>query len=94
MTNKHTPGPWRIGDAGFTVFGPPKPGAFPETIATIKSRANASLIATAPEMADILADIVLWNNEEHPRNLEAAIRRGLRLLQTLGIEPLVNEEEG
>jgi hypothetical protein len=51
MTNtQHTPGPWRIGDAGFTVFGPPKPGALAETIAPVKSRANARLIAAAPEM--------------------------------------------
>ena len=47
---RHTPGPWRIGDAGFTVFGPPKPGALAETIAPVKSRANARLIAAAPDL--------------------------------------------
>lgn len=50
MTTQHTPGPWRIGDAGFTVFGPPKPGALPETIAPVKNRANARLIAAAPDL--------------------------------------------
>jgi len=50
MTSQHTPGPWRIGDAGFTVFGPPKPGALPETIAPVKNRANARLIAAAPDL--------------------------------------------
>jgi hypothetical protein len=55
MTNtQHTPGPWRIGDAGFTVFGPPKPGALPETIAPVKNRANARLIAAAPELLEAL----------------------------------------
>ena len=51
MTNtQHTPGPWQIGDGGFTVFGPTSPGVFPVTIAPTKSRANARLIAAAPEL--------------------------------------------
>jgi len=54
MTTQHTPGPWRIGDAGFTVFGPPKSGALPETIAPVKNRANARLIAAAPELLEAL----------------------------------------
>jgi hypothetical protein len=61
MTNtQHTPGPWRIGDAGFTVFGPPKPGALPETIAPVKNRANARLIAAAPELLEVLEDVLPW----------------------------------
>jgi hypothetical protein len=55
---QHTPGPWRIGDAGFTVFGPPNPGALPETIAPTKSRANARLIAAAPELLAALQSIL------------------------------------
>lgn len=58
MTSRHTPGPWRIGDAGFTVFGPPKPGALPETIAPVKNRANARLIAAAPDLLDVLAEML------------------------------------
>jgi hypothetical protein len=54
MTSQHTPGPWRIGDAGFTVFGPPKPGALPETIAPVKNRANARLISAAPDLLEAL----------------------------------------
>ena len=46
----HTPGPWRIGDAGRTVFGPPNGNPSPETVAHCTSRANASLIAAAPAL--------------------------------------------
>jgi hypothetical protein len=58
MTTQHTPGPWRIGDAGFTVFGPPKPGALPETIAPVKNRANARLISAAPELLAALEALI------------------------------------
>jgi hypothetical protein len=50
----HTPGPWRVGDAGHTVFGPPNGTPFPATIATLGKRdefkANAKLIAAAPDL--------------------------------------------
>lgn len=38
---KHTPGPWRVGDAGATVFGPPNGNPSPETVATVRKAANA-----------------------------------------------------
>lgn len=57
---KHTPGPWRIGDKGMTVFGPltdqPSPIAIANLIpptprAGIEEReANAHLIAAAPDL--------------------------------------------
>ena len=50
MTEQHTTGPWRIGDAGFTVFGPPNGTSAPEVVAPCKTRANARLIAAAPEL--------------------------------------------
>jgi hypothetical protein len=40
---RHTPGPWRIGDAGHTVFGPPR-GLPPKIIASNLSTANAARI--------------------------------------------------
>ena len=50
----HTKGPWRIGDAGHTVFGPPTGNPSPETVATLAKseswRSNARLIAAAPDM--------------------------------------------
>lgn len=52
MEEKHAPGGWRIGDAGFTIFGPKKPdGSLPETIATIKNKAYGELLRAAPETA-------------------------------------------
>lgn len=53
MSN-HTPGPWRVGDAGFTVFGPPNGNPSPETVATVRKRANSHLIAAAAEMLEEL----------------------------------------
>ena len=49
---QHTPGPWRVGDAGWTVFGPPNGEPSPETIAEIRRRKNARLIAAAPELLE------------------------------------------
>ena len=47
----HTPGPWRVGDAGHTVFGPPNGDKSPEIIASnIRSKGNAKLIAAAPDL--------------------------------------------
>jgi len=46
----HTPGPWRVGDAKVTVFGPPNGNPSPETIASIRKGANAALIAAAPDL--------------------------------------------
>jgi hypothetical protein len=46
----HTPGPWRIGDAGHTIFGPPNGSPCPEIIAHGLTKANARLIASAPEL--------------------------------------------
>lgn len=45
--SEHTPGPWRIGDAGLTVFGPPNGNPSPETVAPCKTRANAAFIVKA-----------------------------------------------
>jgi hypothetical protein len=50
--SEHTTGPWRIGDAGVTVFGPPNGNPSPKTVANVKSKADAKLIAAAPELLD------------------------------------------
>ena len=64
----HTPGPWRIGDAGNTIFGPKNGNPSPERVATIHGgkidqsacdrlltmQANARLIAAAPELLEAL----------------------------------------
>ena len=59
MTEQHTPGPWRIGDAGTAVF-PPKEvfASKPRAIASNLSRADARLIAAAPELLKALETLV------------------------------------
>lgn len=62
----HTPGPWRVGDAGCTVFAPK--GASPlriacitiNTVADERQRANARLIAAAPELLRELKSAIFY----------------------------------
>ncbi len=68
MSAQHTPGPWRIGDAGHTVFGPKTDQPAPVQIAVSldpSSRCNASerkanlrLIAATPELKAALENIL------------------------------------
>ena len=53
---KHTPGPWRSGDMFNTIFGPPNGNPAPEIIASVHTnrKANARLIAAAPELLEAL----------------------------------------
>lgn len=43
----HTPTPWRIGDAGHTVFGPPNGNPSPYTVATELDKEDAAFIVRA-----------------------------------------------
>ena len=73
---KHTPGPWRIGDAGKTVFGPFTAEPCPVTVARMpeasprcgadERKANVLLIAAAPEMAAALLALVDTANAHCP----------------------------
>lgn len=62
----HTPGPWRVGDAGHTVFGPPA-GLPPIMVATLENaregsaRDNARLIAAAPELLAVALALVAYD---------------------------------
>lgn len=58
MKEQHTPGPWRIGDAGHTVFGPPNGNPSPKTIARDTIKSDARLIAAAPELLKALVDVL------------------------------------
>lgn len=46
-TTQHTPTPYRIGDAGLTVFGAPNGNPSPETVAKCLTRANAQFVLRA-----------------------------------------------
>jgi hypothetical protein len=51
---QYTPGRWRVGDAGHTVFGPPNGTPSPEIIASNIRKANARPVAAVPEMLEAL----------------------------------------
>ena len=67
---KHSPGPWRIGDAGNTVFGPPA-GLPPVRIADLARTqnriANARLIASAPALLEALKSAVSYLEANRPK---------------------------
>ena len=76
-----TPGPWRVGDAGHTIFGPKMEGAIsPKIVATGLKPANARAIVAAVNAADNLraaiAAIVYAapGSDEQKRAIEAAAR--------------------
>lgn len=71
----HTPGPWRVGDAGGTVFGPKGTGSFPEVVATVmtthgRKKANARLIAAAPDLLEALHDCLTIVQDEYDEDPE------------------------
>ena len=68
MTRTHTPGPWRIGDAGNTIFGPPNGQPSPQRIADlaiIDHKANGRLIAAAPELLEAARAFLPENTAPH-----------------------------
>jgi hypothetical protein len=77
MTTTHTPGPWRIGDAGQTVFGPKTDHSAPVTVALmptpservsfLERKANSKLVAAAPELLEALEGLVAdWERVHGP----------------------------
>lgn len=89
---KHTPGPWRVGDAGHTVFGPKTDAPAPVIVATMGKneafRANARLIALAPRMLEALESLYEhcamihkhWGDNSNAKEADAAIKAGKALL--------------
>jgi hypothetical protein len=72
----YTPGPWRVGDARRTVFGPPNGNPSPETIADIRKPCNAALIAAVPRMYDALKQIA-GDTIDGRRSLAASVAKGV-----------------
>ena len=74
MNTKHTLGPWRVGDAGMTVFGPPNGNPSPETIANCRRSGNAAFIVRAcnshhdlvAALRDAYAHVTLLGSGEQP----------------------------
>ena len=65
--------PWRVGDAGLTVFGPPNGKPAPEVIATVRKREHAALIVHAVNCHDEARAALqaLLFNVEHGNGLAA-----------------------
>jgi hypothetical protein len=57
MSNtKHTPTPYRIGDAGMTVFGPPNDNPAPQVICELRRKSDGPfLIAACNAHAELVA---------------------------------------
>ena len=77
MTTKHTPGPWSVNRKckRFVDFGPDGDGLLNicecdmmGEMPRSEAESNATLIAAAPEMLQLLSDIGAW--------LEVALRQG------------------
>lgn len=65
MKTQHTPGPWRVGDAGHTVFGQPNGNPSPKTICThISTIDDARLIAAAPDLLEALEYCLSMSKKE------------------------------
>lgn len=64
-----TPGEWRVGDAGFTVFGPTTGAPSPETVARCRKRENAALISAAPELLAVVQELLLAPNKTRPERI-------------------------
>lgn len=87
-----TPGPWRIGDAGCTVFGPKTDSPSPVTVAVVtartaptdQQRANARAIAALPEMLDLLTRMQGFSDHTSRRNTETVQAEVQALLRKAG----------
>lgn len=68
---------WRIGDAGFTVFGPKSetPGAAPLVLLTGKNKNVVRLAAASPDLKKELEILIGYAEAKHiptPREIEMA----------------------
>lgn len=97
MTN--TPGPWRVGDAGHTVFGPKTDAISPETIATMGKnnfRENARLIAACPDMLEALkdAEYLLRKAGQGSGSIKKDFDKHLCLASASRIAEIIDKAEG
>lgn len=82
QTATHTPTPWRIGNAGKAIFGPPTGNPSPETVAdlshTISARANAAHIVKCvnlfPELVSFVKNLRALSDDEDDAEVLAEVR--------------------
>lgn len=70
MNTKHTPGPWRIGNAGKAIFQPTGIKLVADLSGLDNAKANACLIAKAPELTEALEQMVANLIEAHASEFE------------------------
>ena len=86
--SKHTPGPWRV-DSHFNIFYKDAMVAFPCISGGLDQKANARLIAAAPELLEALQEmfaaeransfeIVGRDTDGHPLNAMGVARKNAR----------------
>jgi hypothetical protein len=76
--DKHTPGPWRV-DSHFNIFYKDAMVAFPCISGGLDQKANARLIAAAPELLEALENLlkaVEWT-ETKPVHHLTSLGRGM-----------------
>ena len=91
----HTSGPWRIGDAGHTIFGPPTGEPAPQRIADlapVDRKANARLIAAAPDMLAALNLILFAATDDADTNDGRVDRAAVAALARSAIRKATGDE--
>ena len=73
---KHTPGPWRVGPPifdGDVIFAPPQTGGRRNEVVAmgILNKADARLIAAAPELVDLCIDLLILGADAEPIHQKA-----------------------
>ena len=84
MKTQHTPTPWRTGDTGLTIFGPPNGNPSPKTVATLNMmgpsrREDAAFIVRAVNSHRDMVQFVRDFLEGNVSDAELA-RRGHRII--------------
>jgi hypothetical protein len=81
-----TPLPWRVGDAGHTVFGPPNGNPSPQTVTMSKGvrKKDAAYIAHTANAYPKLVAALRRLAERMPNDTEGAYADGMKLLRDIG----------
>ncbi len=95
----HTPGPWRVGDAGFTVFGPNLGKPSPEIIATVRKGDNARRIAACVNACEGISTKALKQGAsgaipQEVQSLRAEVAALREALHSCKVQTWSNQEEG
>lgn len=74
--NKNTHGPWRVGDAGHTIFGPKTASPSPVTVAHNLRKGDAQFIVRLENAYDEILEALEYVRENLPRWQRSGIENG------------------